>query len=91
MVEGKPNSVAHNPHALVPPGTRSTADWNTHGAFDSKYVDEFFSPQNISFSQFHGIDGLLGTPQGRMLEYVLALQRINQYVGPEVNEFILPH
>lgn len=91
VVEGTPTSVNFNPHALVPPGTLATADWHTHGAYDPRYVNEFFSPQDIAFSHYHGIDGYLGTPQGRMFEYVLAEQRVYQYLAPDGNEFILPH
>lgn len=91
VIEGTPHSVAYNPHDLVPPGTRATADWHTHGAFDPNYVNEFFSPQDIAFSHHYGIDGYLGTPQGRMFEYVLQEQQIYQYLGPDGNEFILPH
>jgi hypothetical protein len=91
VIEGTPHSVAYNPHALVPPGTRATADWHTHGAYDPNYVNEFFSPQDIAFSHHYGIDGYLATPQGRMFEYVLAEQQIYQHIGPNGNEFIIPH
>ncbi|MDA9982402.1 DUF4329 domain-containing protein [Gammaproteobacteria bacterium] len=91
VVEGTVNSVGFNPHALVPEGTRATAAWHTHGAGLPGYINEFFSPGDITFNHFWGIDGYLGTPMGRMFEYVLAEQTVYQYVGPGDNEFILPH
>jgi hypothetical protein len=91
VVEGTPISVFFNPHELVPPGLRASAAWHTHGATDPNYVNEFFSPTDIGFAHFYGVDGYLGTPMGRMFEYKLAEQAIYQYVGPGNNEFILPH
>lgn len=91
VVEGTVDSVVFNPHDLVPPGTQATAAWHTHGAGLPGYVNEFFSPGDIAASHYWGIDGYLGTPMGRMFEYVLAEQMIYQYLGPGNNEFILPH
>ncbi len=91
VVEGTPLSVAFNPHLLVPKGRRASAAWHTHGATTPGYVNEFFSPGDIHFSNFYLVDMYLGTPMGRMFEYIRTEQMVYQYVGRNNNEFILPH
>ncbi len=91
VVVGSPDSVAFNPHLLVPKGSRASAAWHTHGATTPGFVNEFFSPPDINFFNFYQVDGYLGTPMGRMFEYVRLEQTVYQYVGPNNNELILPH
>lgn len=90
-VKGDVASVAFDPHALVPSGGRALAAWHTHGGPDPRYVNEFFSPQDIVFFRGYGVDGYLGTPAGRMWLYDLGENNINQLVGEDGNEFILPN
>lgn len=46
-------------------GERATASYHTHAAFDPRYDNENFSPQDLSSDRALGVDGYLGTPAGQ--------------------------
>jgi len=90
-VAGDATSVAFNPHALVPDGTRATAAYHTHGATMAGYLNEFFSLQDIIFFNFYQVDGYLGTPQGRMFLYDLRSNSTAQFFDANGSPFVLPN
>ncbi len=54
------------PVEAVPSGTSATASYHTHAAFDSRYDNEIFSPEDIRLDEIFNIDGYLGTPAGAL-------------------------
>lgn len=78
-VKGTRDSVFIDPPALIPAGTRATADYHTHGAYEpTLYLTEMFSPQDIYANNYYGTDGYLGTPLGKFLWYQLSTDTIRQ-------------
>lgn len=66
-VAGTVNSVnIGSPVTAVPEGTLASASYHTHGGPDPRYDNENFSPQDLFFNRFFGLDGYLGTPSGLM-------------------------
>ncbi len=55
------------PFTLIPAGGRPLASYHTHGGDDPRYVNEQFSPTDISSDLSIGLDGYLGTPAGSFL------------------------
>lgn len=53
-----------NPAASTPAGSRVTASYHTHAAFDPRFDNENFSPTDISTDNRLGIGGYLATPGG---------------------------
>jgi len=51
--------------AVIPNGSRSTATYHTHAAFDPRYDNENFSPTDISSDESANVDGYLATPGGQ--------------------------
>ena len=90
-VAGDATSIAFNPHALVPDGTRATAAYHTHGATMAGFLNEFFSRQDIIFFNFYQVDGYLGTPQGRMFLYDLRSNSTAQFFDAGGSPFVLPN
>ena len=65
-VQGDVASVTLDPRT-VPAGNTITATYHTHGGNDPRYLNEQFSPQDISSDRALGVDGYLGTPGGKFL------------------------
>lgn len=91
VVRGTATSVTFNPAALVPAGTVGTAFWHTHGDDIPGYLNEQFSPADLSFAVYYDIDGYLGTPAGRMFLFDVSTLRVHQFVDGDRNEMLLPH
>ncbi len=53
-----------NPASVIPQGSKLTASYHTHAAFDPRYDNENFSPQDLNGDNRLGIDGYLATPGG---------------------------
>ena len=65
-----------NPTTSVPPGTTATASYHTHGGPDPRFLNEQFSPQDLSADRFFNVDGYLSTPAAALLFH-------NVRTGPE--------
>jgi len=64
-VAGEAASVTlPNPSSSTPSGSRLTASYHTHAAFDPRYDNENFSDQDIRSDNALGIGGYLATPGG---------------------------
>jgi hypothetical protein len=64
-VRGTPISLELPPISVATPaGTRTTASYHTHAAFDPRFDNENFSATDISTDVQFGLDGYLGTPMG---------------------------
>lgn len=64
-VRGGPASVTlPSPASSTPAGSRVTASYHTHAAFDPRFDNENFSPQDISSDNRLGIGGYLAIPGG---------------------------
>jgi len=50
---------------VIPAGGRATATYHTHAAFDPRFDNENFSPQDLESDRQLGVDGYLGTPGGQ--------------------------
>jgi len=50
---------------VIPVGGRATATYHTHAAFDPRFDNENFSPQDLESDRQLGVDGYLGTPGGQ--------------------------
>ena len=48
----------------IPGGSRATASYHTHAAFDPRFDNENFSPTDLSLNRQFGVDGYLATPGG---------------------------
>ncbi len=46
------------------PPANGVASYHTHGAYDSRYDNENFSPTDVLYNAFNGMPGYLGTPAG---------------------------
>ncbi len=68
-VRGAPAGVDIGPPGAVPAGTTATATYHTHAAFDPRFDNENFSPQDILANRVFQVDGYLGTPAGLMKYY----------------------
>ena len=55
-----------NPSEVVPNGSRVTAAYHTHAAFDPNFDNENFSPTDLDLDRDNDIDGYLGTPAGQL-------------------------
>ncbi len=65
-VQGEAASVRlPDPSLSVPQGSRITASYHTHAAFDPRFDNENFSPRDLQNDRDLGIDGYLGTPLGQ--------------------------
>ena len=53
-----------SPAVSTPIGSTVTASYHTHAAFDPRFDNENFSPQDIAADNSVGIGGYLGTPGG---------------------------
>jgi len=49
----------------IPPGAKATATYHTHAAFDPRFDNENFSPQDLENDREVGVDGYLATPGGQ--------------------------
>ncbi len=65
-VRGEPAGVDIGHPSVVPAGTTATASYHTHAAFDPRFDNENFSPQDILANRIFQVDGYLGTPAGWM-------------------------
>lgn len=64
-VRGEAASVTlPSPAVSTPAGSTVTASYHTHAAFDPRFDNENFSPQDIAADNSVGIGGYLGTPGG---------------------------
>ena len=70
------------PENAVPGGSIATASYHTHGAFDPRYDNENFSPQDIFSDIIFGLDGYLGTPQGQFKFHDLSANEVVTLGGP---------
>ena len=50
---------------VIPAGSRSTATYHTHAAFDPRFDNENFSPNDLESDSLIGVDGYLATPGGQ--------------------------
>jgi hypothetical protein len=65
-VQGEAASVQlPNPQLAVPQGSRLTASYHTHGAFDPRFDNENFSPRDLENDRANNLDGYLATPMGQ--------------------------
>ena len=55
-----------NPAEVIPNGSRITASYHTHAAFDPQFDNENFSPTDLDLDRENSIDGYLGTPGGQL-------------------------
>ena len=55
-----------NPAEVIPAGSRITASYHTHAAFDPNFDNENFSPTDLSLDRDNNFDGYLGTPAGQL-------------------------
>lgn len=75
-VRGVSDGVDPGAPTSVPGGTTATAGYHTHAAFDPRYDNENFSPQDIAFANGHRVDEYLGTPAGAFKYYEYATGRV---------------
>ena len=65
-VSGQPASVIlPDRNLVIPQGSRSTATYHTHAAFDPRFDNENFSPTDLNSDRKIGVDGYLATPGGQ--------------------------
>jgi hypothetical protein len=65
-VQGEAASVRlPDPELSVPVGSIITASYHTHAAFDPRFDNENFSPQDLENDRANNIDGYLATPLGQ--------------------------
>ncbi len=82
-VQGTPTSVSlPAPQNAVPRGAIATASYHTHAAFDPRYDNENFSPQDILSDIVFDLDGYLGTPEGQFKFHDVSQARIVTLGGP---------
>ena len=82
-VQGPPISVLlPAPESAAPSGSVTTASYHTHAAFDPRYDNENFSPQDILSDSLFGIDGYLATPEGQFKYHNVRSGRIRTLGGP---------
>jgi hypothetical protein len=56
-------------YRFVPPNTKATAHYHTHGGPDPEYDSEDFSTADTRDAGGHGIDGYVGTPSENLKHY----------------------
>ena len=61
----------------TPEGTRATAFYHTHAAFDPRYDNENFSPTDINSANLNNLDSYLGTPAGAFKFYDVSQGQIS--------------
>lgn len=71
-----------SPSNAAPSGAVSTASYHTHAAFDPRYDNENFSPQDILSDTLFGIDGYLATPKGQFKYHNVGNDRVIILGGP---------
>lgn len=76
-VRGSPDAVDPGTPGSAPDDTTATAGYHTHAAFDPRYDNENFSPQDIAFAHVYRVDEYLGTPAGAFKYYEYATGRIS--------------
>lgn len=82
-VQGTPTSLTlPDPASATPRGSVATASYHTHAAFDPRYDNENFSPQDILSDIIFGLDGYLGTPQGQFKFHDVSEATITTLGGP---------
>jgi len=64
-----------SPEKAALPGTVVTASWHTHGATMENVISEIFSPHDMKFNQFHGVNGYLATPSGKFKFFDIATRQ----------------
>lgn len=65
-VRGEAASVRlPNPALVIPSGSRQTASYHTHAAFDPRFDNENFSPTDLELDRREMVDGFLATPGGQ--------------------------
>lgn len=65
-VRGEAASVRlPDPQLSTPPMSVITASYHTHAAFDPRFDNENFSPQDLENDRMNNIDGYLATPLGQ--------------------------
>ena len=52
-------------NVIIPLGSMATASYHTHGAFDPRFDNENFSPQDLASDRAAMVDGYLATPGGQ--------------------------
>ncbi len=82
-IPGEAASVSLPPPAsAAPQGAVTTASYHTHAAFDPRFDNENFSPQDIISDILFRIDGYLGTPAGQFKFFDLSSRQITTLGGP---------
>ncbi len=82
-VQGSPASVSlPSPDSAVPGNSAASATYHTHAAFDPRYDNENFSPQDLLSDITFGLDGYLGTPQGQFKLHDVSRGRVITIGGP---------
>lgn len=74
-VKGDENSLLIS--LQTPRGTRATAFYHTHAAFDPRYDNENFSPTDINSANRANLDSYLGTPAGAFKFYDVSRDQIS--------------
>lgn len=65
-VQGEAASVVLPERSVaIPAGSRATASYHTHAAFDPLFDNENFSPTDLDLNRRAAVDGYLGTPGGQ--------------------------
>lgn len=62
----------------TPEGTRATAFYHTHAAYDPRYDNENFSPTDINSANRTNLDSYLGTPAGAFKFYDVSRGQISR-------------
>ena len=70
------------PDSAAPSGAMTTASYHTHAAFDPRYDNENFSPQDILSDELFDIDGYLATPRGQFKYHDVRKGRVITLGGP---------
>ena len=82
-VQGNATSVLlPAPASAAPNGAVTTASYHTHAAFDPRYDNENFSPQDILSDELFGLDGYLATPRGQFKYHDVRRSRVITLGGP---------
>jgi hypothetical protein len=82
-VKGTATSVLlPSPSNAAPTGAVTTASYHTHAAFDPRYDNENFSPQDILSDTLFRIDGYLATPKGQFKYHNVGNGRVVILGGP---------
>jgi hypothetical protein len=71
-----------SPQTAAPSGAVTTASYHTHAAFDPRYDNENFSPQDILSDTLFRIDGYLATPAGQFKYHNVRNGRVSTLGGP---------